>query len=147
MTEQEQRAAVVAEARTWLGTPYHHEACVKGAGVDCGMLLRAVYIATGVMPKFEVESYPRDWHLHRGEERYLSYVLQYADEIDSPPLPGDLVVWRFGRSFAHGAIAVQWPSIIHAYIDLGVVLDNATTNLDLSQRPHRFFRPKAWAQR
>lgn len=66
MTEQEQRAAVVAEARTWLGTPYHHEACVKGAGVDCGMLLRAVYIATGVMPKFEVESYPRDWHLAPG---------------------------------------------------------------------------------
>lgn len=31
-----QRAAVVAEARSWIGTPYHNCADVKGAGVDCG---------------------------------------------------------------------------------------------------------------
>lgn len=28
-------AAIVAEARTWLGTPFHHQGRVKGAGVDC----------------------------------------------------------------------------------------------------------------
>ena len=25
----------VAEALTWLGTPYHHQGRVKGVGVDC----------------------------------------------------------------------------------------------------------------
>jgi cell wall-associated NlpC family hydrolase len=31
------RAAVVAEARSWLGTPFHHQGRVKAAGVDCAM--------------------------------------------------------------------------------------------------------------
>ena len=29
------RAAVVTEAKTWIGTPFHHAARVRGAGVDC----------------------------------------------------------------------------------------------------------------
>ena len=33
--ELAQRLAVVAEAESWLGTPYHHEARIKGHGVDC----------------------------------------------------------------------------------------------------------------
>lgn len=33
----------VAEAITWLGTPYHHQGRVKGVGVDCGTLLCEVY--------------------------------------------------------------------------------------------------------
>ena len=49
MTEHEQRQAVVAEALTWLGTPYHHRARVKGAGVDCGQLLAAVFEGAGVL--------------------------------------------------------------------------------------------------
>jgi cell wall-associated NlpC family hydrolase len=37
------RARVVALARTWLGTPYHHQASLRGAGADCLGLLRGVY--------------------------------------------------------------------------------------------------------
>ena len=33
------RAAVVAAAREWIGTPYHHMADIKGVGCDCAMLL------------------------------------------------------------------------------------------------------------
>jgi cell wall-associated NlpC family hydrolase len=29
------REAVIAEARTWLGTPWHHQASLKGVGCDC----------------------------------------------------------------------------------------------------------------
>jgi hypothetical protein len=32
-TESAQRAAVVAEARSWIGTPYHNCADFKGTGV------------------------------------------------------------------------------------------------------------------
>ena len=32
------RAAVVKEAESWIGTPFHHAARVKGAGIDCLML-------------------------------------------------------------------------------------------------------------
>ncbi len=40
MTEAEQRAAIVKEALTWLGTPFVYGACVKQVGVDCGRFLR-----------------------------------------------------------------------------------------------------------
>ena len=36
------RAAVVAEAIAWLGTPYHHRARIKGVGVDCAQLALGV---------------------------------------------------------------------------------------------------------
>jgi cell wall-associated NlpC family hydrolase len=44
-----QRAAVVAEAKTWIGTPYHHAADVKGHGVDCAMLLVRIYGDLGLV--------------------------------------------------------------------------------------------------
>ena len=49
MTETEQRTAILAEARTWVGTPHIHQACEKGVGVDCAMLIRACGEACGVM--------------------------------------------------------------------------------------------------
>ncbi len=33
---------VVRTARTWLGTPYHHQGRLKGVGVDCAGLLIGV---------------------------------------------------------------------------------------------------------
>jgi hypothetical protein len=36
------RALIVAAARGWLGTPYRHQASVKGEGADCLGLVRGV---------------------------------------------------------------------------------------------------------
>ena len=54
------RQRIVEEARSWLGTPYHHQAMVKGAGVDCAMILVAVYRAVGLIPAgFDPRPYPQ----------------------------------------------------------------------------------------
>ena len=45
---------VVRMARTWLGTPYHHQGRVKGAGVDCGGLV--IGVARFLMIGFGAES-------------------------------------------------------------------------------------------
>ncbi len=116
MISDAQRAAVVAEARTWINTPYHHRGRVKGAGTDCAMILCAVFERAGVTPRVEVEHYPPDWHLHRGVERYLGKLLEHGLQIDGPPLPADIAVFRFGRCFSHGAIVVEWPLVIHAMV-------------------------------
>jgi len=137
-TEAEQRAAVVTEARSWLRTPYHHAARVKGAGVDCAMLPRAVYYAAGLIPDFTMERYPPDWHRHRDEERYLQIVARFAREVPEPTGPGDFVLYKFGRCFAHGAVIVGWPQIIHAVIHVGVTLDDGNAG-QLAGRPRRFF--------
>ncbi|MFL5163197.1 MAG: peptidase P60, partial [Microvirga sp.] len=38
---------ILAEARSWIGTPYRHQASLKGIGCDCLGLLRGVW--RGVM--------------------------------------------------------------------------------------------------
>src|SRR6266849_892211 len=127
MTIDPRRGSVLAEAESWLRTPYHHMARVKGAGADCLTLLAEVYEKAGVIPHVEVPFYPPDWNLHRDAERYLEGVTRYAREVaycanDVPPCggaasgeavrrhgpqPGDVAVFKFGRCFAHGAIIVS----------------------------------------
>lgn len=132
------RKRIVEEAYSWLGTPYHHQAMVKGAGVDCAMILVAIYREAGLLPAdFDPRPYPQDWHLHRDEERYLGWVLKVCHETGAPQ-PGDVVVWKFGRTFSHGAVYVGDNKIIHSYIGRGVVLDELD-QAELSGRPMKFF--------
>jgi NlpC/P60 family putative phage cell wall peptidase len=141
------RQAVVAEARSWIGTPFHHAARVKGAGVDCLMLLAEVYERAGVAAHIAPPFYVPDWHLHQGAERYMEGLLRYARPIAAPPqgpgpLPGDIALFRFGRTFSHGAIVTLWPRLVHAYWAIGVVWGDATL-YPLRDRPVRFFTPFA----
>ncbi|HGJ8792219.1 TPA: hypothetical protein ACJYO5_001510 [Neisseria gonorrhoeae] len=137
-SETDLRARIVEEARSWLGTPYHHHAMVKGAGVDCAMLLVAVYGAVGLLPEgFDPRPYPQDWHLHRDCERYLGFVTQFCRETESPQA-GDIAVWRFGRSFSHGGILAGGGKVIHSYIGRGVVSDDIG-QAELIGRGVRFF--------
>jgi cell wall-associated NlpC family hydrolase len=117
--------SVVAEALTWLNTPYHHHGRLKGVGTDCAMLLCEVYRVCGLIPFIDPRPYPPDWHLHRGEERYLHWVEDYADPVESPA-PGDVALYKFGRAVSHGGIVVDWPLIVHADIREGVVLADGT---------------------
>jgi NlpC/P60 family putative phage cell wall peptidase len=120
MAELEQRARVIAEARTWLRTPYHHQGRIKGVGVDCLMLLCEIYHAVGLVPFVDPGPYPRDWHLHRNEERYANGLFQYARQVDVA-LPGDVAIFKFGRCFSHGAILIGATEVIHSYLGQGVV--------------------------
>ncbi len=131
------RAAVIAEAQTWLGTPYHHRGTLKGVGVDCAQFPMLVYAACGFFPAFDIGDYPPDWHLHRSEERYLARVAAFAREI-ADPRPGDFALFRVGRCFAHGAIVTDWPSIVHAVVNLAVIPDSAASGM-LCDRPRKFF--------
>lgn len=144
MTEEEQRAAVIREARSWLGTPYHHRARLKGIGVDCAMLLAEVYFAAGLIPYVSPEFYPPDWAMHRDTERYLGWVTQHAHETDDL-LQANVVLYKVGRCFSHSAIIVEWPTIIHAMLHDGCVLGDASKdhrllfNRDGSPRDRRVY--------
>jgi NlpC/P60 family putative phage cell wall peptidase len=141
VTALEQREHVVAEARTWLGTPFHDNAAVRGAGVDCAHLVAAVYEAAGVIAPQDIEAYSPQWFLHRDAERFLAYVERVAREIEPEALqPGDLVLYRIGRAYAHGAIVVDWPgSIIHAHKLSGFVVRSGAFEMDLRDRAVRGF--------
>ncbi len=123
-SEVDQRAAVVAEARSWIPTPYHNCADVKGAGVDCGMLMVRVFVDTGLCPAFDPRPYPADWHLHRSDERYLGFVFDRCAEV-SEPQSGDVMVLRFGRCYSHGGIVTGLKPLtsVHAYFKARRVLE------------------------
>ena len=146
--EGRQRAAVIAEARSWLGTPYHNCADIKGVGVDCGMLLVRVFVDTGLAASFDPRPYPADWHLHRSEEKYLGFVFDRGSEVATPQ-PGDVMVMRIGRCYSHGGIVtVPAPlTIIHAYFQAQRVIEEDITRssrLSDPARKPRFF--SFWAR-
>ncbi len=136
-TTQPTREAVVEEARKWLRTPYHHQARIMGDGVDCAMLLCEVYEKVGLVPFIDPTPYPPDWHFHRDEERYLDWVKQYGTEV-SEPKPGDVALFQFGRCLSHGAIVVEWPTIIHSYFREGCTIADATQG-QLQGRVRKFY--------
>ena len=138
--EAQERAAVVAEAKTWLRTPYHHRARVKGAGVDCGQLPIAVYSAIGLIDDIDPQ-YVQDWHLHRSEEKYLELIASTgAREITREEAgPGDFAVWKFGRTFSHGGILVEPPFVVHSYVGVGVTLDKIDEHELLRTHEAKFF--------
>ena len=124
MTYAEQRAAVVKEARTWIKTPWRHMAAIKGAGVDCAMLLAEVYAAAGLIEPFDPRPYPMDWMLHRDDERFLGILLARSFQVEKPEA-GDVAMLRVGRAFAHGAIVTRAAplTIIHSFQPVGSVVE------------------------
>jgi cell wall-associated NlpC family hydrolase len=152
------RDCVVAIAKTWLGTPYHHMGRIKAVGVDCAMFPLEVYREAGLIGDVDVPYYPQDWMLHRSEEVYLHIVERHAQEIAEPAavaagaamkappataggsvLPGDFVLYRFGRCWSHGAIVLEWPLIIHAVVQHGVILSDGNKDGMLVGRQRRLF--------
>lgn len=134
------RAAVVAEAESWLRTPYHHRARIKGAGVDCAQILVGVYGNVGLIEPFDTGDYPMDWMLHRDDERFLEWVRQHAHhEVEANPQPGDIAVWRFGRCFSHGGVVTAWPNVIHAHRPDRMVTRADGTQGALAGRAVKFF--------
>lgn len=112
------REQIVQQALTWEGTPYHHQARCKGAGVDCVQLLLGVVYEVGLFKEGEhpVGYYSPQWHLHKNEELLLEIMLSFG-LIEKPlpeRLPGDLVVFKFGRVCSHAAIVLPGDQIIHA---------------------------------
>ncbi len=139
------RHSVALEARAWIGTPYHHQADVRGAGVDCAMLLVRVFEHCGLIPpRVDPRPYAPEWHLHRSEEVYLGWLTQYAvEQHTGEPAPGDVVAWRYGRAFSHAAIVVGEGSraaIVHALRSAGSVVLGTLDDAELMARPSKRFR-------
>jgi cell wall-associated NlpC family hydrolase len=120
MTEIEERDLVDRVARSWISTPFHDFGMVKGpsGGVDCATLIACVLTEAGLIPPVEIKPYSPQFFLNSDEEVYLSYVIKHAHEIPQEAARhGDVVLYRIGKCYAHGAIIVKpgWPNIVHAH--------------------------------
>lgn len=141
MNAADLRAAVCSEARRWIGTPWHHRARVRGAGVDCAQLLLAVYTEVGLLQPGQGDpgAYPMDWHLHRDDDRFLRGMLACGRPVEVPQ-PGDAALFKFGRVASHAAIVLEPGVIVHAYApDGAVVISDLSTSGHLAERLVGYF--------
>lgn len=147
MTTAEERAAIVAEARSWLRTPYHEHARIKGVGVDCAQLLIGVYCDALGIREPEAQAYAIDWFLHSAEEKYLDGIAPYAIRLPegAEPEPGDLALFRFGRAVAHAGIITEFPEMVHAERRTGrVELDSLAPGQPYRERLAGYFTLVRW---
>jgi NlpC/P60 family putative phage cell wall peptidase len=111
------RDDVVAEARRWIGTPYHHQASVRGIGTDCLGLVRGVWRTLHGAEAETVPAYARDWAEATGAETMLAAARRHLIERNTAvAAAGDVLIFRY-RTHAvakHVGILSGPTSMIHA---------------------------------
>jgi NlpC/P60 family putative phage cell wall peptidase len=111
------RDQIIAEARDWLGTPYHHQASVKGVGCDCLGLVRGVWLALVGIECETPPAYSRDWAEASGSETLLDAASRHLTPKAALDLqPGDIVVFRVRSAMPakHIGILVTPGTFVHA---------------------------------
>ncbi|MBP1180451.1 NlpC/P60 family protein [Methylobacterium sp. PvR107] len=128
-------AAALGEARLWLGTPYRHQASLRGVGCDCLGLLRGVWRGLyGVEPE-GVPPYSATWaeSVAPGTDPLGAAAARHLVPVAGSPAAGaqragDVLLFAFRRHLParHCAIATGDGAMIHAH-DGAVVAEVALT--------------------
>lgn len=120
-------AAIVGEARRWIGTPYVHQSSALGAGCDCLGLLRGIWRAVRGAEPEAIPAYSMDWSETQGEERLWAAAARHLSaKPRSDEAEGDVLLFRMRDGSVakhlgiHGATGA-WGTFIHAYSGRGVV--------------------------
>jgi NlpC/P60 family putative phage cell wall peptidase len=104
------RAQIVAETRQWLGTPYRHQASLKGVGCDCLGLVRGVWRALfGIEPE-PPPPYSPNWTEALPQETLAQAAARHLVRIRSDQFePGDVLLfrWRAHLPARHVAIVTS----------------------------------------
>ena len=112
------RALILSEARSWIGTPYHHQMSVKGAGCDCLGLVRGVWRALcGPEPEV-LPTYAPDWSERTGIDTLSAAAGRWLVPLEAlHARPGDVLLFRYApNGFArHCAILSEPDRILHAW--------------------------------
>jgi NlpC/P60 family putative phage cell wall peptidase len=86
---------VVRTARGWIGTPYVHQASVKGVGCDCLGLLRGVWRELRGTEPEPMPNYSPDWAEATGAETlYMALARILRPVALQDIVPGDVALFR-----------------------------------------------------
>lgn len=108
---------VVRVARGWIGTPYHHQASLRGIGADCLGLVRGVWREIYGAESETPPAYAPDWAEATGAETLIAAARRHLVVVArDEPGAGDVLVFRFRRGFVakHVGIATGAATFIHA---------------------------------
>jgi NlpC/P60 family putative phage cell wall peptidase len=108
---------VVRVARQWIGTPYHHQASVRGIGADCLGLVRGVWRELYGADAETPPPYSRDWAEASGRETMLEAAARHLRPIaPGEAAAGDVLIFRLraGTVAKHAAVLSGPQRMIHA---------------------------------
>ena len=125
---------VVAFAKDWIGTPYHHQAARKKAGTDCLGFIRGLWEELNGYTPEHPPAYSPSWGEYGKEELMLEAAkrnLVMKDEalhgLTLPPArrvwePGDILLFRHKINMVakHCAVVSGPGTMVHAYSGVGV---------------------------
>jgi len=111
------RSDIVAAARGWTGTPYLHQASLRGVGTDCLGLVRGVWREVMGEEPERPPAYAPGWAEMGGGEAMADAARRHLVEIPyTEYLAGDVLLfrWRAGLPAKHAGIAVSSHAMVHA---------------------------------
>jgi NlpC/P60 family putative phage cell wall peptidase len=113
------RQHIVDVARTWIGTPYHHQASLKGVGTDCFGLVRGVWREVYELDKDpeDMPPYSWDWAEAKDEETMLEAAKRHMEEVPMEEMgAGDVILFRYrqGYNAKHAAVLTSSNRMVHA---------------------------------
>ena len=120
MSEHGER--VVAIARQYINTPYHHQARVPGVGIDCVGVLVCVAREIGVIgPTVDYTGYARN----AKDDTLLQILDSHLERLPDPAhaQAGDVLVFQIGKWPHHVAIKTGADTLIHSYAGVGRVVE------------------------
>lgn len=124
------RADVISKAREYLDTPFHHQARVKGRGVDCLGLL----ICVGRDLGFLRADFDRQDYGHVPNSKIMRAGL--AEQLDEIPVadlqPGDVMFLTFDGEPTHVAFKTD-RGMLHAFSSARRVVEHSMDDLWLSR--------------
>ena len=130
---------IVMEARAWIDTPWREQACVKGHGCDCAMLVRGVGEAAGGLVVDPAKAAPFRGY---GRRPRFNMIIKACDTFLTrlryrERAPGDVLCFNLGQGPQHLGILTSASTIVHADEGAGKVVE---TGIAPEFRPY----PAAW---
>lgn len=110
-------AAIITEARSWVGTPFRHQSRIKGLGVDCVGLLVGIGEALGV------EVHDQTGYGRQPYGGQLQATLAGMVRVTEAQ-PGDVLLITFDLDPQHTAVLTDRDTIIHAYERVGKCVEH-----------------------
>ena len=116
-TDKPSQEAIIAMAKEWCGTPYHHQQSKKAVGCDCLGLVRGVYEEVYQTKIKNIPPYSRDWADISQTETLIDAAGKYLIPKEKEErCPSDVLIFRFRKWMIakHAGIMVSPTTMIHA---------------------------------
>lgn len=116
------RRDILAEARSWLGTPFHHQGRLKGVGADC------IGLVVGVARGLGLAAVDRPGYARTPDGVSLAAALDAQMRRVAAADAGDVLLLRIRRQPQHVGFLGEAGTLIHAYSGADKVVETPMTD-------------------